>query len=312
MLIKQRVLLAKIEGVYRTDSLPVSTNDAVLVIDPQWGYEGLRMHDTESVRTSIAKMQKIYGGTLKTVTFSLYVKGSGVAGVAPEFDAFLQSAALEPAVVVSTSVTYSPISAVADHKSITVHFFDAGTVHKLLGTKTVALSFDRNVGEPDKLNVTVVGHPENLADEVLPVPTYDTVTPKAAVGIPFSIDGYNAVISSLSLDFGLQVSQPPDISKNNGYGEIRIIGREITGSFDPEHTLVATNDWEGDLRSGKKMVLNGGILGNVAGNRHQIMLPSIYYTEMSPEDKEGVVGLGISFHALEENGIDNEFSLAFT
>ena len=69
MLTIRDVILAKVEATYNVDSTPTGT-DAILVENPSWGYEGARMNDRPAVRTSMGKMQKVYGGSLKTICIS--------------------------------------------------------------------------------------------------------------------------------------------------------------------------------------------------------------------------------------------------
>lgn len=312
MIINRRVIAIKPEVTYRTDSVPDAATDAVLVQNPSWGYEGLRMNDRPAVRASIAKLQQIYGGTLKAFTFDVEVKGSGTAGTAPEIGTILRIAGFGETIVPSTSVTYTPASDVGTHESASCRFWDDGTLHNLLGCQVMALSFARKSGEVDLLSVTIVGHPEALSDAALPAPTYDTTKPIAVKGVPFSIGGYAAVIGELNFDMGLEVSMPPDVSQTNGYGQIRIVGRGITGSFDPEHTLVATNDWEGDFKAGTVMALSGGAVGTVAGQIHTITMPGVAATNLAPGDKDGVTSLEYTYQAVEVAGTDNEISIAFT
>ena len=312
MIIKRRVLLVKIESTYRTDSIPVAATDAILVINPSWGFEGLRMNDRPAVRASIASLQKVYGGTLKTVTFDVEVKGSGAAGTPPELGTILRCGGIGETISAGVSVTYAPVSDVSTHESCSLRLYDDGTMHNLLGCQVMALSFARKVGEVDIFSVTMVGHPEALADAALPSPTYDTSKPVAVKGVPFSIDSYAAVIGELNFDLGLTVSMPPDVSKSNGYGQIVITGRELTGSFDPQHTLVATQDWEGKFKAGTVMALDGGTVGTVAGNKHKLTMPGVAYIDIAPGDKDGVTSLENSFQAVETGGTDNEWSLVFS
>lgn len=312
MVINRRVLLLAIESTYRTDAVPVAATDAILVQNLTWGFEGLRMNDRPAVRASIAQLQRIYGGTLKTVTFDVEVKGSGTAGTPPELGAFLRCAGFGETIVASTSVTYAPVSDVDTHESGSLRLYDDGTLHNLLGCQATALSFARVSGEVDTFTITMVGHPEALSDVSLPAPTYDSNAPNAVKGVPFSIGGYAAVIGNLSFDMGLKPATPPDISQANGYGRIRIVGRDLTGSFDPEQTLVATKDWEGEFKAGTVMALDSGLVGSVAGNQYQITMPGVYYTNLEPSDKDGVASIENSFAAVEVSGTDNEISIAFT
>ena len=104
---------------------------------------------------------------------------------------------------------------------------------------------------------------------------------------------------------------PPSVSAANGYSQIRITGRDVSGSFDPEATLLADHDFAAEWKSGAALALDSGVVGSAAGNRWRIQCPAISYREISEGDREGLRTLEIGFGAAEING-DDEISLVFT
>ena len=81
MLVNREVILAKIEGTYGVDSVPVAASDAVLVENIGWSQEGLRMNERPAVRSSLGMLKHIFGGRMMTLTFDVEMKGSGAAGM---------------------------------------------------------------------------------------------------------------------------------------------------------------------------------------------------------------------------------------
>ena len=77
MLVNREVILAKIEGSYGVDSVPVEGTDAMLVENISWSNEGLRMNERPAVRANIGMLQQVYGGRLMTFTFDVEMKGAG-------------------------------------------------------------------------------------------------------------------------------------------------------------------------------------------------------------------------------------------
>lgn len=313
MLTKRDVILVKVESTYNTDSTPSGT-DAVLVENPSWAYEGLRMNDRPAVRTSMGMMQKIYGGSLKAVSFDVELKGSGTAGTAPEFDALLEAAGMVGTNVVSTSETYALTSNPATHaaKSVTIYYYQDGTRHIITGGMVSALSFTLEVGAPGKMSMTVVGHHSTQTDTALATPTYDSTVPAPFINGTFAAHSYASVISSLSLDLGIQMSMEPDVNGSDGYGTMTLTGRDPNGSFDPASTLVATHDFLGKFESGATGTIVTGTIGGTAGNQWALTLNDTYYTNITPADRGGVRIYTVPFSVTDEGTTDNELSLAFT
>lgn len=308
MLVNREVILAGIESSYNSDPTLIPGTHSILVEEPSWANEGLRMVERAPVRANIGMLQHIYAGRLETLTFNVEVKGSGSAGTAPELGPLLRMCGMGETVVPSTSVAYSPAS--TGHESGYIYYYQDGTLRKLGGCRG-NVSGALETGDVGKLSFTITGHPVAPTDTSIVTPSYDSTVPQALVGVPFDIGGYSAVINALNFDLANTVAFPPDISAANGYGEIRITRRDVNGSFDPENVLVATNDYMGDFIAGNTMALDTGVIGGTAGNRWRVQMPVVYYRDVSPADREGVRTLDIPFGATESSG-DDEITITFT
>lgn len=307
MLRNREVLLAKIESTYNTDPVPVEGTDAIQVENLQWSPEGARMNERQSIRSSIGKLKQIYGGTLLNFSFDVEVKGSGVAGDVPELGVLLRGSAMGETIVASTSVTYAPVS--TGIESVTLYYYQDGTLLKLTGARGNA-SCQMDAGGVPKMSFTFTGHIVSLTDVALASPTYNSAVPYAVVGTAFTVGGYAAVISSLAFDLANEIATPSSISASDGFGEVRVIGRDVQGSIDPEAVVVATNDFFSHWQDGDAMALATGALG-AAGNQFAITMPAISYRNMSPADRDGVRTYDTPFGAAETTG-DNEVAVAFT
>lgn len=304
---KRSVLLVKIESSYGVDPTPGGT-DAVLVENLTPSNEGLRMVERPAVRVNLEPLQSVYGGRLESRSFDVEVKGSGTAGTPPEIDELLRSCAMAVTNVPATSDTYKPAS--SSHESCTIYDYLDGKRTILTGCRG-NLTGAGEAGGVFKFSFTMTGHVAAETDIALASPTYDSTVPVALVSVPFSIGAYSAIINALNFDMGNTVSMPPDISASDGYGEIQIVSRGITGSFDPENVLIATNDFKDDFISGTNLVLDTGVIGGTAGNKVQITLPAVYYNDFSDGDRDGISTLEMPFAALESSG-DDDISIIFT
>jgi len=308
MLKSRAVLLAKVETTYNTDAVPVEGTNAVLVENLSFSYDGARMAERMPVRSSLGKLKPVYAGTLAQLTFDVELKGSGAAGTAPELGVLLKGCGFGETVVASTSVTYKAAS--SNHSSLTFYYFEDGLKYIITGARG-AVTMSLQTGATGKLSFTFTGHVAVPTDVALASATYNSTVPVPVIGASFSMDSYAAVISKLDCDWGLEVAKPDNLSATDGYGEIRITGRNVTGSVDPEATLVATYDWITKWRSSASYALATGTIGATAGNRYAVNMPAVVYTEIAAGDREGILTREVKFAAVESTG-DDEVSLAFT
>ncbi len=308
MLVKKQVVRFGKEAVYNTKAVLTSA-DAILVSNPSWSHEGLRMHSRDLVKSTMGSRAQLFGGRLKTVSFDVEVKGSGTVAVAPEFGKVLECCGFVETIVALTSVAYDPTSVQANISSATVEYEDDGYIHTLTGCRGTA-SFNFETGKPGTVSITLTGHVESSVDGALDE-TYDTTIPPIVVDTPFSFGGYAAIISKISLDMGNTIATPPSVSASDGYGEIRITDREVTGSFDPEATLKITKDWELLVTENATHALDSGLIGSVAGNQYQVQMPSCRVTDLSPGDRDGIRTYEVPFQAVEVVG-DDQVSITLT
>ncbi len=310
MLDKRSVLLSKDEVTYNTDSVPVAGTDAVLIEDLGWAFANVRMHQRNPVRASFGKLAPQYAGSLITVSGKCEIKGSGTAGTPPEIAPLLRGAGWAETIVASTSVTYKPSSTQTVHKSESMYFYDDGLLLKVTGARG-KVSFDLQVGKPAMAAFEFTGHFVSVTDVALPAATYDSTVPVPLINMPFTIGAYSAVISKLAFDLANELSLPENIAASDGYGEVQITGRLPTGSFNPLRVTVATKNFINQWQTGLALALDTGLIGSVAGNRLQVTMPAVTYTEAARGNQNNVGTYEMKFQAAESAG-DDEISIVLT
>ena len=310
MLTSREVILVKEEGTYNQDSVPTNLLNAMLIGNPSWAHEGLRMNERNVVKNTNAVKQHIFGGTLKTISLEIELKGSGAVGTAPEFGVLFEACSYVETIVVATLVKYDPTSDPANQKSVTVYYYQDGLLHKLTGCRGT-FSVNLETGAIPMATFTLTGHSGAPTDEPMVVPTLDTTEPVAVKGNAFTVGGFSADISSLAFDAGVEVSTPASMGSDDGYGEVRVGKRDLNGSFDPEMELVVDNDFYGDFEDGNKLALNTGSIGSVAGNIVSLAMSAVYYRDLANGDREGIRTYEVPFGAVEDAG-DDELTIVFT
>lgn len=102
---KNAAILAKIELTEGVDASPVAGVDAVLAENPQISFNP-NIVETNEVTGSLDGRGPIVGGMTVQITFDVLVKGSGVAGVAPEWGELLKAVGWAE-IITSTAVPAS-------------------------------------------------------------------------------------------------------------------------------------------------------------------------------------------------------------
>ena len=308
-LTKRSVIALKIEATQGTDAVPTAVDNAKLVEDLKWSPANERMAERKPVRATFGELKKIYAGHLIEVSFNMEIKGSGVAGTAPEIGDCLKACGFQETITADTSVEYLP--ATTGQQSATLYFWEDGDLIRLVGCMG-KVTFDFSTGAIGKAAFTFTGHQKgNIAATPIPAASYSSMVPVPLIGVAFSLGG-TVDVSKLSIDMGITVATPDSMISANGYGALYISDRNVTGSIDPLAQTANAKDYLVDWKSGTESALTTGAIGTQAGNIYTISMPKVY-NAAAPKaaDRNGQISRELSLHALPTNG-DDEFSILFT
>ena len=305
---KRRVILAKIETTHGTDINPVKASDAILcrmssTIDPQG--EDVALNNARTV--AVPEGHVVAGAHIK-LSIEVDLRGGDGADTPPECDALLQACGLEQTIANTVSVTYSPYSDLADHKSCTIYWYEDGRLHKALGCRG-NVSLQASNQQIGSLTFAMSGLWVDAADESLPSPTILELTPPVVQGGTFTIAGDDRAITSFSLDFQNEVVQKGDVNEAEGIASFEIVGRKTSGSIDPEDiALNSLNPWS-DWKNGttKALVLE---IGSDAGNTITVNIPDALYQRPSYSDRNGIRTYSLNFVCIGD--ADDEATIVFT
>lgn len=308
----RQMILADIESEYGAGGDPANA-DAVLVGDLDWSHEGARMAERDRVRfSSKGRLQQVFGGTLKQLTFNVEVKGSGTAGTPPEFGKLLRMCGLAEEIDgTAGTVTYQPAS--LENESGVIHYYEDRVLHRLTGVRGTA-EITSEAGDVARVSFTLTGHdsdPEDIDIAQLPSPEYDDTVPSTFRGASVSLGGWSPVIGEVSFDLGNNVVMPPDANAASGFGSIQIDRRDPTATINPEAVLVAEKDIIADWKQGNSLALSTGVVGNEEGNRWEISAPASYLREIAPGDRDGIRTRELTLGLAEVAG-DDEISIIFS
>jgi hypothetical protein len=306
VLVKKTQLAAKIETVEGTAESPGAV-DALQVINPQFTPQ-VEMHERKIMGSDLSQYKSLSGRRSAKLAFEIELKGSGSAGVAPEWGELLQACGFDEAIVPATSVSYTPAS--DSIPSITLALYMDGLLTKLWGARgTVKVSLTG--GQSGKLGFEFTGADFSVEDAaMLSGVSYDSTEAEAFMEANFSIDSYAAEIEKLDLDIANNLQLRSDVNQPSGYISTLITSRRPVGSLDPELTLVATYGWFTKWRSGSEASLTT-TLGATAGNIVTISAPKCRYTNLGLTERGELRSLGADFECNRNAG-DDELKIELT
>lgn len=311
-LIRNEVLLAKIESSYGVDPTPTAGSNAVFLRGAaDFGFDRLRLISRPGLKGTLGPYQSVYGGALKAVRFEVELKGSGAAGTAPEIGPLLRACGLGETIVASTSVTYAPVS--SGFESVTLYFFEFGRVrHILLGCRGT-LRIGWTAGEIPVCSFEMIGRIGTVTDQSQPAPTYNQTVPKGVLGMDAQIGGVSGlVVQSFELDCGNQIEVPANLNDAEGYGNVLLTDRDPTLTLGRQAELVATIDPWNDLKNSTARAFVSGSLGATAGNIIDLNAPQMHYRDISPGESENLRIENFTFGLHESSSGDDQFAIVLT
>ena len=308
LLTRKRLILAKTESTYGTDSSPVGT-DAVLVRDLSITPLQSDTVDRELIRPYFGASEQLLANTRVEVTFQVELAGSGTAGTAPTYGRVLQACAFSETVSAGVSVTYAPVS--ATFGSVTIFYNIDGVLHKVTGCRGT-FTLNGAVGEIPTIDFTMTGIYNAPTDTAAPAVTYSNqaapVIFKNGNTTWFELFSYSGCLQSIELDIGNEVIYRELVGCNK---EVLINNRAVTGSVVLEAPTIASKDFF--------TTALGTSLGNLtfqhgqtAGNIVSFASTSIDIGDVNYEDQDGIHMLSIPVTAVPTGSGNNEISIVYT
>lgn len=309
LLARKKVLLAKIETTYGVDPTPTGAANAILVSNITMTPQEADFADRNLVRPYLGRSEQLPAGIRALVEFEVELAGSGAAGTAPGWGVLMRACGHSETIVASTSVTYAPISAAFE--SATMYFNLDGVLHKLTGARGT-FSLSMKVKEIPKLKFTFTGIYNTVTDTAAPTPTYTVFQKPLPVTntntTPFSLHGFAAVMSELSLDQSGAIAHRTLVG---GSEAVLITDREPQGSITIEATTVASKDW---WTIAKNATLGALAIthGTAAGNKVALNSSNVQLTKPSYAELDSVQMLQMGMNYIPSTTGNDEYSLVVT
>jgi hypothetical protein len=249
-----------------------------------------------------------------TVSFSIYLGGSGAAGTAPQFGDFLVSCAMTEALSAGVSATYTLAGLETALKSVTLRWYADGMLHQVAGARAT-WTLGANAGEFATLNIEATGIysiptktsliSATFANQAAPIEVSATNTPTVNI---------NSVANCMAA-FELNVGNSVEFESYAGcVTQLAIRDRVPEGSIEIQSKVIGSSTGEQDFYT----LFTAGTLvpitwthGTAAGNIVTLTMGNCQLMEPSLSDRGGQQFMTIPFMPITTDGT-SEISLAFT
>lgn len=310
LLTNKRLILAKSEEIYGTDPTPTPDDDALLVNENiQPTRLNLQYANRSVVRSFFGASEQMPTNAYAMLEFEVEMTGMKDAGVPiASLSALLRACGLSETITEETSVAYAPVS--DDFDSCTIYYNQDGVLQRLTGARGNVRFVMRNHEVP-VMRFSMTGVFNSLTDAAQGTPDYSAFRQPLPVNNQntsgYTLHGFeDGVLASLEIDLGNQVVFR---SLVGGAEEVRITGRNASGSLSMEATKVAERNWIELIRQANLGAL--AITHGQAGNRCSIGAPKVQLTNPSDDDDEGVAMMGVDLVLMPDSGND-EIEITFS
>ena len=302
------ILLAKIQSVAGTDSVPTVGANAILCSEPKVDPLNAQIVKRNNVLAWMGNPGSVVAAVHSTIEFEVEMQGSGVAGTPPKFGPLLRACALGETIVAATSVDYAPVDTA--HELLSFYYFLDGIKHVITDAKGT-VSFDLNAQGIPVMKFKFWGFYSTPTDLTNPSGTdysgfKDPLPINKANTTAFTLHGIALKSKSQTLDLANQVEY---VNKPNFEG-IQITNRMPVGSAVFEVDTLAVKDWYSVIKNGTLgalAVTHGLTAGYVSG----ISAPKVQLTNLSYTSDQGIAHCNSSMD-LQANAGRDELVVTFT
>lgn len=308
LLTRKRLILAKAETTYGTDSTPAGA-DAVLVRNLEITPVESDIVSRDLVRPYLGNSPQLLAQTRVGITFQVELAGSGAAGTAPRFGALLKACGMSETIVATTSVTYAPVS--TSFSSATIYFNNDGVLHKATGCRGT-FSMNCEVGQIPTIDFTMTGIYNAPTDTAAPTVTYSNqaspVIFKAGNTSGFSLLGYSGCLMSTTFDMANEIVYRELVGCSK---QVLLTNRAPSGTAVIEAPTIAAKDFFAIAQNDTTGSLTF-THGTAAGNTVQFTAGQVDITQPTYSDSDGIQMLNLPFVAIPTSAGNDEVQLTFT
>lgn len=296
-ILRNTLILFKLEPTYGTDAVPTGAADALLVSAPSVTPLVATNVGRDLVRGYLGGSEQLVGTNYVEVSFTLELAGSGTATTPPAWGRVLKACGFAETVA-AASVDYLPTSAFGASTSATIYYYVDGQVHRLVGARGT-FTMGMGVGERPVMNFRFIGKNAGLVAQANPAATLTawrtplvvtdtnsadlllgTLTYTPATGVISGGTAYTG--KGLEVDVGNSLAFTPLV----GAETVDITQREVTGNISLDLTAAQAVSFMTDVLANTVTGL-GFTHGTTAGNIVAVYSPVAQRLSPGVEDLNG-------------------------
>jgi len=244
--------------------------------------------------------KSLRGDSAINIEASLYLRGSGTAGTAPNVAALLKAAGLAETVSAGTKVSYAPTMT---EQTGTGYSYKGGLFYKALATVT-SFKMDASINQPLNSSFTLdAGFDVSATTVAEPTVAEPTVQPIVMTSVSaITSDGTGIKVASFSFDLGNNNTRD-NTTGSNGF-HISDFKPQITLTKDG---LTAADRAKLEAATSVSIV---AVFGTVAGNKITLTATNCDMVALAGSSRDDVITSDITYDCTKTNGNDN-FTLEF-
>lgn len=306
--LRNAIVLAKMENPSTpgTDIVPTGANALKvrsLTITP---IDGDEVEHTQ-IQPHFGNFESELATTWCKVSLEVYLRGSGTAGTAPDYDVLFQACATSQTEVEDTSITYAPID--LDVPTLSLYCNIGGTLHKATYVRgDASLTTDAKGLPVVKFDLTGLFKP--VTDASLPTPVYSPMAravPVNKANTQLTLHGVPLQASAFGLQFGNQVVY----DNLMGFEGVDVNDRKSTFSATFRATDMATKNWFNLAKTTTTGTLSL-VHGTQAGNIVTITAANATVGKPSDGERNGIRMYTVNGRLIPSDAGRDEFSITFT
>lgn len=306
---RRRLVLAKIESEYGTDSAPVVGSNAVLcrsvTVTPQAGEYPSR----DLLRPHYGNSPVLPAEKHVELQLEVELAGSGTAGTAPAWGPLIRACGFAETLTASTKADYTPVS--TGESSITVWVHRDGILHKFTGGRgSFQISMSKNQIPTISFNFLGIIGEAAITDVAMPTSGVDYTAWKTPVVVSTENTTEVQVLNSeatpitlpwnqLDIDIGAEVIRAPLI----GNSDIMIVDRQPSGTLIVQEPPLATLNLYSKVTTATVDAF-AVTHGTAAGNIVAITGPKVSCGQITEQDTQGLQMLSLPLQFVPDAGND--------
>lgn len=301
----RQLLLAKLEATVGTDAVPTAADDAMLVRDATYTID-VQQLERPLYLPDISNSPTRPGRKTCTIAFTAEIKGSGAQGEAPKIGTLLLGCGFaETELAAGAGFQYDPVSSA--FPSLTIYLYIDGILHKGVGCRG-SVTITGTAGEYALAAFTFQGVYVEPVDAVFPAsPAYEDSLPPIVQNAGLTVSGYDDCAQQFTVDVANTINPILCVNANEGVSGYNLSARNVTGTFNPEASLLTPLDGAGTnpfkkLQSGEIGAFEVTI-GDETNNICEIT-GNVQHTGVSPGNRDGQLIWDIPFRFVRTNGND--------